>query len=180
MWLKSEFSDVQFCIKLPRRHAGVWSSIGKYLLVSGWNRARVSVLSLEPQMVFLCLRHAGAVYHILYTAGDATPHHAFIKESLAAVALNRAFDNTVCLLMRQVLATTCEFTVCFLLPSFFFSFPFSLALPPLCPFHGSKSLFSIRTLAQKSASRQRPAGKCSCSNREQLNWYFAGFACVFK
>lgn len=141
----------------------------------------VSVLSLEPQMVFLCWRHAGAVYHILYLrAGDATPHHAFIKEPLTAVALNGAFDNTVCLLMRQVLATTCEFTVCFLLPSFFSFHSPSLSLPPLCPFHGSKSLFSMRVLAQESASRQRPAGKCSCSNREQLNGYFARYACVFK
>lgn len=82
-------------------------------------------------MVFLCWRHAGAVYHILYLrAGDATPHHAFIKEPLTAVALNGAFDNTVCLLMRQVLATTCEFTVCFLLPSFFL---FILLLSPSLP-----------------------------------------------
>lgn len=82
-------------------------------------------------MVFLCQRHAGAVYHILYLrAGDATPHHAFIKEPLTAVALNGAFDNTVCLLIRQVLATTCEFTVCFL-PSILFSFHSpSLSLPP--------------------------------------------------
>ncbi len=49
-------------------------------------------------MVFLCWMHAGAVYHIQYLrAGDATPHHAFMP--LAAVVLNRAFDNTVCLLM---------------------------------------------------------------------------------
>jgi len=90
----------------------------------------VSVLSLDSQMVFLCLRHAGAVYHILYLrAGNATPRHAFIKEPLASVVLNRAFDNTVCLLSRQVLAASCEFTVCFLLPSFFF-FSFPLSLPP--------------------------------------------------
>lgn len=113
------------CLKLNRQ-----SPVGFYA-----EMVRVSVLSLEPQMVFLCLKHAGAVYHILYLrAGDATPRHAFIKESLAAVALNRAFDNTACLLMRQVLAATSEFTLCFLLPSFSSSFSFSLP-PSLRPAH---------------------------------------------
>jgi len=93
------------------------------------------VLSLDSQMVFLCLRHAGAVYHILYLrAGNATPRHAFIKEPLASVVLNRAFDNTVCLLSRQVLAASCEFTLCFLLPSFFFLF-IPLVFPSLPPAH---------------------------------------------
>lgn len=157
------------CLKLNRQ-----LPVGFYA-----EMVRVSVLSLEPQLVFLCRRHAGAVYHILYLrAGDATPCHAFIKESLATVALTRAFDNTACLLMRQVLAATSEFTLCFLLLSFFLFIP--LLPPSPCPFCGSNSLFSICVLAQESASRQKPAGKCSCSKSEQLNGYFALPTYVFK
>lgn len=95
---------------------------------------------MEPQMVFLWWRHAGADYHLQYLCADvATLRHALIKKPLASVARSWAFDNTVCLFMWQVLATAyCLFSVTFCV---FYISPVDYSL--YCLHCGSDILFGI-------------------------------------
>lgn len=182
MWLKSEFFRCSvlyqtsqtscWCLKLNRQiPVGFQAEIVRVLVCSRWSHRWCFCVggTLGPFITY-CICVQVMLHHIMRLKGAT--HCCSAQRSVWQHCL--FVDTTgVGYYMR---------VYCLFPPSSFFLFIplLSPSLPPLCPFHGSKSLFSICVLAQESASRQRPAGKCSCSNREQLNGYFAQFACVFK